>query len=91
MATKLKNPVKRETIGTLDGSFGCDRGKELIATMSLGDILIIKPKRSQRAETISLFDVYRYAIQCRTNKVHMEKMRNKKAAKAAKKLARQLK
>lgn len=87
MATKLTNPVKRETIGTLDGSFGCDRGKNLIAIMSVGDVLVIKPKRSQRQETISLFDVYRYAIRCRVNKEHMEKMRNKKQAKAVKRLA----
>lgn len=91
MATKLEKQVKRETLGTLDGSFGKDRNKPLIAVMSVGDIIILTPKRSQRSEIVSLFDVYRFAIRCRVNKEVLEKARNNKEKKRVKSLAAKLK
>ena len=59
--TKLTKPVFRETQGALDGSFGTDRFKPLIAAMSLGDVFVIRPKGSRRPETLSIFDAYRSA------------------------------
>lgn len=60
--TKLKKSIFRATVGTLDGSFGPDRGKPLVVGLEPGDVITIRPGRSRRTETVSLTDVYRFAI-----------------------------
>jgi len=80
--THLPKPVRRTTLGALSYGFGSDTGRKLVATLSNGDVLILRPAGTRREETISLFDVYRYAITCRVNAQRMEKLRAKKAAKA---------
>jgi hypothetical protein len=81
--TILTKPIRRETVDELDGSFCRDRGRKLIITLSLGDIIIFRPKgRRARQETISLFDAYRYATRCRVGRETLEKARAKKERKA---------
>lgn len=88
--TPLHKPVTRRTIGALDGSFGPDRGKRLVSTLDRGDLITIRPERSRRAEQVSLFDVYRFAIRCRVNRAHLEKARIKKEKLAAVRVARKI-
>ena len=65
--TTLTKPVYRATVGDLDGSFGKYRGRKLIVGLSVGDILLFRPKGTQQTETLSALDAYRFAIQCRVN------------------------
>lgn len=82
MATILSKPVYRETVGDLDGSFGKYRGRKIIAGLSVGDILIFRPKGTRQIETLSIMDAYRFAIRCRVNLVTLEKARASKERKA---------
>lgn len=75
----LRKPVRRLTVGALDGSHGADRGRPLVAALEAGDLLTLKPYKTRRAETISLFDVYRYAIKARVAKQLLEKARERRA------------
>lgn len=77
--TELSKPVRRQTRGALDGCYGCDRGRRLVASLEVGDLLTIRPAGTRRAETVSLFDVYRWAMQRRVNAVKMQKLRDRKA------------
>lgn len=79
--TPLRKPIYRVTAGCLDGSFGCDRGRQLIACLAPGDLIALKPKglSGKRVEIISLFDIYRYAIRCRVGRQQLEKARERKA------------
>lgn len=89
--THLTKPVRRMTLGALSYGFGSDTGRKLAVSLSNGDVLILRPAGTRREETISLFDVYRYAITCRVNASRMEKLRAKKAAKAEARAARKWK
>ncbi len=79
-----RKPVKRfKTICPLDGSFCTDRNKRIVVAFHPGrdgipDTLELKPERTKRAETITVQDVYRYAMKCRVNRVVLEKARAKK-------------
>ncbi len=78
-------------------NYGPDRDRPFVATLAPGDLLVLRPLRIRReaaAVTIKLVDIYRYALQCRTNAAKMEKLRaikHKKAeARERRKLLREL-
>lgn len=77
--TPLKKPVRRLTIGALDHHHGSDRGKRLVASLEQGDLLTLKPHKTRRPETVSLFDVYAWAIRCRVNRAQLERAREHRA------------
>lgn len=77
--TTLSKSVRRSTIGSLDGTYGKDRDKRLIVSLEQGDLISLRPAKTQRPETVSLFDVYRYAMRCRLNKIQADKNAVKKA------------
>jgi hypothetical protein len=79
--TSLDKPLRRVTRGGLDYCYGKDRGRRLIASLEVGDLLTLRPYGTRRSEAISLFDVYRYALQCRVNRTRLEKARAVKAKK----------
>jgi len=89
--TDLNKPVRRKTRGALDGNYGCDRGRRLITTLLVGDIISIRPEGTRREETISLMDVYQFAIRCRVNRFNLEKARARKQTLQIKREAAELK
>ena len=62
--TDLERTVHRVTIGALDGSMGCDRGRKLVTSLTPGDLIQIRPQGTRRPVSVSLFDVYRFALRC---------------------------
>ena len=76
--THLNKPVRRVTLGALGFTYGPDSGRKLVASLVNGDLLELRPSGTRRTETISLFDVYRYAMMCRVNCARLEKAREKK-------------
>lgn len=80
--TKLENKVCRQTLGALDGSFCADRGRLLIVCLEQGDLISLRPKGRRTGETVSLFDVYRFAVRCAVGRKTLEKARERKAKKA---------
>ncbi len=80
--TTLTRPLRRQTVGTLDGTYCSDRGKRLVVSLEPGDLITIRPAKTRRVETIAVTDVYRWALRNRINK----EAADKKAAKRAKRL-----
>jgi hypothetical protein len=72
--TELLKPVYRVTVGALDGSFGPDRGRRLVAGFAPGDLIEIRPQGTRRTERVSLLDVYRYAVRCRIGSLERKAM-----------------
>lgn len=77
--TALDKAVRRVTRGALDHCYGSDRGRRLVVSLEVGDLITLRPAGTRRSETISAFDVYRYAMMCRVNRARLEKAREKKA------------
>ena len=83
----LEKPVRRMTRGALSEAYGPDRGRKLVASLEAGDLLVMRPTGTRRPETISLFDVYHYALMSRVNCLRLEKARAKKAKLAERRAA----
>lgn len=73
--TSLAKPCRRVTRGALDHRYGPDKGRLLVAELAPGDLLTLRPHGTRRPETVSLFDVYAWAIRCRVNRERSERLR----------------
>jgi hypothetical protein len=89
--TPLDKPVRRKTRGSLGYGYGSDTGKQLIVSLDAGDVITIRPSGTRRTEVVSIHDVYHWAIRSRCQRAVLEKARAKKAAKALKREAAELK
>jgi len=94
--TTLNSPVTRRLIKPLDGTFCRDAGATIVATLLPGtdtvpDMIEIRPLRSRRPERLALCDVYRLALRARVSREVLERARETKAQKAAKRIARKIK
>ena len=67
--TQIEKITRRLTRGALDGSHGADRGRQLVAELVPGDLLVLRPHGTRRPVKVSLFDVYRFAVQCRVRMI----------------------
>lgn len=67
---------------------GPDRNKQLVVSLKDGDLIEIRPVRTQRMKAISAFDLYDYLIRLEAGVVARQKREDKKAKKAER-LARQ--
>jgi len=76
--TPLEKPVRRITRGALDRFHGCDAGRRLVASLEPGDVLTLRPLGTRRPESVSLLDVYTWAIKCRVNAERLEQARERK-------------
>lgn len=79
--------VVRKTKGTLDGSFGPDRNRQLKVELVDGDLVRITPFGTRQSHEASLFDVFRWMLKTKANSAALEKARVTKAKKHAQKLA----
>lgn len=80
---KASRAVYRLTIGELGYTHGKDKRRRLVCGLEYGDLLVLRPHGTRRTETVALIDVYSFALRSKANKLHMEKLRNKKAEKQA--------
>lgn len=79
--TTVPDCVTRITVDTIGAHHGIHKFKHLIVSMVQGDLIKMWPAGtpSNRAKTISVFDVYDYAIKKEVTAANMEKLREKKA------------
>jgi hypothetical protein len=77
----ISDQIWRETKNTLDGSYGRYRHRKLAVGFVDGDCLTLYPKGTRQKETVSLFDIYRWALHAKANRLHLERARNSKKAK----------
>lgn len=80
--TRIVNAkVVRVTRKELDGSFCRDSGRKLVVSLEMGDRLVLRPAGTRQSIDAPLAEVYRWMIFRRASKEHLERARERKAAK----------
>ena len=84
--TKLTKTVRRVTVET----YGYEKhARKLVAAFEKGDLVTIREHRRRAKFSARINDIYCWMLRCRAHKIHMEKLRERKSAKAARLAARQ--
>jgi hypothetical protein len=57
--------------------------RKLIAAFEMGDLITIREHRRRTRFSARICDVYWWMLRCQADRLHMEKLRRRKAAKVA--------
>lgn len=83
--TTLTKTIRRVTIE----KYGYGRNaRKLVAAFEKGDLITIREHRRRTTDTARIYDVLCWMKRSKAAKIHMEKLRERKAAKAARLAAR---
>jgi hypothetical protein len=84
--TTLTKTIRRVTIE----NYGYGRNaRKLVAAFEKGDLITIREYRRRTTDTARIYDVLCWMKRSKAAKIHIEKLRERKAAKAARLAARQ--
>ena len=83
--TTLTKTVRRVTAEKY--GYG-QNSRKLVAALEKGDIITIREHRRRAKFGVRSYDVYCWILRCQADKIRMEKLRERKAAKAARLAAR---
>jgi hypothetical protein len=78
--TPLTKTVRRVTLET------CGYGRnarKLVAAFEKGDLVTVREHRRHEKFSARIYDLYCWMLRCRADKIRMEKLRERKAAKVA--------
>ncbi len=78
--TALTKTVRRVTHGIY--GYGCN-ARKLVVAFEKGDLITIRERGRRTKHTARLYDVLWWMLRCQADKVRMEKLRERKAKKAA--------
>jgi len=78
--TPLTRPVRRVTLETY--GYG-KQARKLVVTLERGDLISIREQGRRTKDTARIYDVFWWMQRSKAMKVQMEKLRQRKAAKAA--------
>lgn len=82
--TEITKPIIRKTKHGLPPNHGSDRGKQLVASLDVGDVLTLRVSGRRQVETFSLFDLYTMAVRNRVRRAAAEKEAKKREKRASK-------
>lgn len=83
--TPITKTIRRVTIET----YGYGRNaRKLVAAFEKGDLVTIREHRRRTKFSARIYDIYCWILRCHADKVRMERLRQRKAAKAARLAAR---
>ena len=77
----ISDQIFRVTRNVLKGRFGCDKDRKLVIGLEAGDLLTLRPQGTRQQVAVELIKVYEWVLQCRAMSAHMNRMRERKAAK----------
>jgi len=83
IARVLYSPAKARTKDQLGYGFGPDKDKRLIVSLDTGDLITVRPERTQRSLAINARDLWHYLNRCQCNRNQLERARARKERKAA--------
>jgi len=78
--TPLTKPVRRVTLETY--GYG-KQARKLVVTLERGDLISLREQGRRIKDTARIYDVFWWMQRSKAMKVQMEKLRERKAAKAA--------
>ena len=83
--TPLHKTIRRVTIETY--GYG-RRARKLVAAFEKGDLATIREHRRRVKFSARIYDIYCWMLRCQADRIRMEKLRQRKAAKAVRLAAR---
>lgn len=83
--TPITKSIRRVTIETY--GYG-KNARRLVAAFEKGDLVTIREHRRRAKFTARVYDIYCWMLRCHADRIRMEKLRERKAAKAARLAAR---
>ncbi len=83
--TPITKTIRRVTIETY--GYG-RRARKLVAAFERGDLVTIREHRRRAKFSARIYDIYCWMLRCQADKIRMEKLRERKAMKAARLAAR---
>ncbi len=83
--TPLHKTIRRVTLETY--GYG-RRARKLVAAFERGDLVTIREHRRRVKFSARIYDIYCWMLRCHADRIRMEKLRERKAAKAARLTAR---
>jgi len=83
-------PVSRKTAEPLGGQFGRDKRKRLVVTLCAGDVIEVRPERTQRTLSITAADLYSTLLRCAASRALLERARQAKERKKETRARRQI-
>ncbi len=78
--TPITKSIRRVTIETY--GYG-KNARRLVAAFEKGDLVTIREHRRRAKFTARIYDIYCWMLRCHADRIRMEKLRERKAAKAA--------
>ncbi len=78
--TPITKTIRRVTIETY--GYG-RRARKLVAAFERGDLVTIREHRRRAKFSARIYDIYCWMLRCQADKIRMEKLRERKAMKAA--------
>ena len=78
--TELTKTIRRVTVETY--GYG-KRARKLVAAFEKGDLVTIREHRRRAKFSARIYDIYCWMLHCHADRIRMEKLRQRKAAKAA--------
>ena len=76
--TPIDKKTTRITARVYEGRYADARGRKLVVSLLPGDMILIRPARTQRAEYVRISDVYDMALRSRVLSERMQKINAKK-------------
>jgi hypothetical protein len=86
----VSDQVHRVTRATLKGHFGRDKDRKLVVGLEAGDLLTLRPQGTHQQVAVEIMKIYEWVIHCRAMNAHMNRMRERKAAKQQARIERRL-
>lgn len=86
----VSDEVWRVTRGTLSGRYGRDRDRKLVVGFVQGDLLALRPQGTRQQVEVDLMEVYQWVLHRKAMTAHMQKLRERKAAKTQARIERRL-
>ena len=83
--TTLTKTIRRVTVEKY--GYG-QNARKLVAMFERGDLISIREHRRRATFSARIYDVYCWILRSHADKIRMEKLRQRKAAKAARRAAR---
>jgi len=83
--TTITKTTRRVTVETY--GYG-KRARKLVAAFERGDLISIREHRRRAKFSARIYDIYCWMLRCQADRIRMEKLRERKTAKAARLAAR---
>jgi hypothetical protein len=83
--TPITKTIRRVTVEIY--GYG-KRARKLVAAFEKGDLVTIREHRRHAKFSARIYDIYCWMLRCQADRIRMEKLRERKASKAARLAAR---